>query len=366
MSPNTQSPQKRLREFLLTDDKFARLNRLQAFGWKDEGAEQAFKNQRKTADHADQKMQNIFMGMMVKISQQMHQATGALTMTPNNNRILDLCMAPGGFMVHALRNHPERQADAITLPINLGGHKVLAKSRLDPIKDGTLAIHYADITTFASAIGFHDLPPDHPDTLELSSASWPFKAAEYSLIFCDGQVLRNHTRPDNRDDNSKAINRLFAAQLAIALQNVCDGGTIIMKLHRAASWHNFTLTEKLSRFSDVLLHKPTSAHVQRSSYYLVAKNIQKGHEGLRALAVRYQQEWYILTFHNTIVADDDDAGASDEDLQDAHALVDGYAAEYLELVRGIFKIQLDALEKQPWAKKFRTGGGGAATRTDMS
>jgi hypothetical protein len=54
-------------------------------------------------------------------------------------RVLDLGMAPGGFSASVLTRYPESTIDAITLPADHGGHKVMVQS-------SNINIIFADIT----------------------------------------------------------------------------------------------------------------------------------------------------------------------------------------------------------------------------
>ena len=72
--------------------------------------------------------------MMKHIGNELQLATGAFhisspsvsagTNNPGSVRILDMCMAPSGFLATALKENPGAQARAFTLPPDEGGHEI--------------------------------------------------------------------------------------------------------------------------------------------------------------------------------------------------------------------------------------------------
>ena len=100
-----------------------------------------FENQRRVADRSYTRTAQYFYEMMQKIAKQLHQSTGALTVSGSGGtpgRILDLCMAPGGFLKMALEFNPDSSALAFSLPTSSGGHGVL----LQP-SSNVVVHHYA-------------------------------------------------------------------------------------------------------------------------------------------------------------------------------------------------------------------------------
>jgi hypothetical protein len=63
--------------------------------------------------------------MMIQIADEMHRLTGALSVPTARGpdmKVLDICMAPGGYTAAVLRQHPRASAFGITLPKEQGGH----------------------------------------------------------------------------------------------------------------------------------------------------------------------------------------------------------------------------------------------------
>lgn len=71
----------------------------------------------------------------------MQAATGALcqnNLSEDEVKILDLCMAPGGYTASALKYNPRARAVGITLPPDIGGHEVFLNSYRSTVFTTTL------------------------------------------------------------------------------------------------------------------------------------------------------------------------------------------------------------------------------------
>lgn len=124
----------------------------------------------------------------------MQRNTRCLSPQPNcegKMNILDICMAPGGYTASALKYNPSATACGISLPPDQGGHKVLLQS-------SSSTILFFDVTMLAKEYGVEEIPLSYPDHGSFRNER-PFLGQTFQLIFCDGQVLRTHTRPDYRE-----------------------------------------------------------------------------------------------------------------------------------------------------------------------
>jgi hypothetical protein len=138
---------------------------------------------------------------MRTIGRELDDTTSALTIQDNGNcrpAILDLCMAPGGFSSAAIYRNPSALVRGISLPVEQGGHEMLLRenwSDTDPNAD--IYVSFRDITLLADEMGIpvSDIPASHPDAASFSSDR-PFLGQHFDLVFCDGQVLRTHERPE--------------------------------------------------------------------------------------------------------------------------------------------------------------------------
>jgi hypothetical protein len=90
--------------------------------------------------------------MMQNIGRELHRATGAFNVTRLDEsppHILDMCMAPGGFLFAALQRNPDAVATAYTLPFggSTNGHWVFLPDHSNVKK------MYLDITMLAADMG---------------------------------------------------------------------------------------------------------------------------------------------------------------------------------------------------------------------
>jgi hypothetical protein len=82
----------------------------------------------------------------------------------------------------------------------------------------------------------------------------------------------------------------------VSLQRIKQGGTVVALLHKLDAWDTIALLHKLSRFSTLELFKPEKKHAVKSSFYVVAKNVQS-HSTESNMAVEgWKKEWHIATF----------------------------------------------------------------------
>jgi 23S rRNA U2552 (ribose-2'-O)-methylase RlmE/FtsJ len=127
-----------------------------------------------------------------------------------------------------------------------------------------------------------DIPVEHPDANNMLPQRFD-PCQLFDLILCDGQVLRTHIRAAYRE--MKEACRLTVTQLAIGLEHVKSGGSMIVLLHKVEAMNTVSLLYTFSRFSSVKLFKPKKHHAKRSSFYMIATNIQSQHcEAVLAVA----------------------------------------------------------------------------------
>lgn len=165
--------------------------------------------------------------MMQNIGLELQSSTGAFNITReevgHQPRILDLCMAPGGFLFAAMQCNPDAIATAYSLPFEAGGHKVLLPEN-ENIKTTML-----DITMLAADLNADDIPEGHPDSANFLPKQFS-EGREFDIVLCDGQVLRTQPRADYRVYTE--ARRLSVTQLALGLGHLRPGGTMVVLLHR--------------------------------------------------------------------------------------------------------------------------------------
>ncbi|KAH6635832.1 hypothetical protein F5144DRAFT_591164 [Chaetomium tenue] len=179
---------------------YGELRELQRQGWESETGDSHFQQQRQRADHADARTKIAFFNLMRDIGFELDKATSALTIDHDADTrpaILDLCMAPGGFSAAALQRNPSALLRGISLPRDLGGHEMLLRTYSSTDPNADTYISFRDITLLAEEMGtpLSSIPASHPDAASFS-ADRPFLDQKFDLVFCDGQVLRTHERPE--------------------------------------------------------------------------------------------------------------------------------------------------------------------------
>ncbi|KAL9118660.1 MAG: hypothetical protein Q9187_004793 [Circinaria calcarea] len=276
---------------------------------------------------------------MSNIGSDMSRATGAYELGVWKPKVLDLCMAPGGYSHSVLKRHPFARIDAVTLPHESGGHKVL-------LKDSRVRILFADINMLAAEFGVRGIPDSHPEASRFT-INRPYVGNVYDLVLCDGQVLRPdvHTRHEYRE--TKEASRLTIGQLILALQRIKAGGTLIMLLHKVDSWYSVSVIHAFDKFSKVQLFKPLRAHRMRSSFYLVAKQVQPQHPEAVKAVQEWKRAWYDATFQSqeSYIVEEEC-----ESEQEVSRLIEEFGPRLMELGHPVWAIQADALKETCFVK----------------
>lgn len=305
-------------------------------GWASKTGDAHFEQQRQEADAPTnvKETEEFFFGLMQRIGDEMQIATGALSILSPNPRILDLCMAPGGYTASALKVNPDATAIGVTLPVVVGGHEVLLKwSR-------RIRVNYTDITMEAAEMGITDIPSEHPDFSKFETEPLLPIGSQFDLIFCDGRVLRNHAEHRHPDREPVEAIRLTCSQLIIAIQHLNPGGTMIMLLHRAEGWDAMELVCYFDRFSDVRLFKPTKGHRSRSSFYMVAKNVRSDQAEALVAKELWVQRWKNATYQHK--------RPHLPEQQELAAMLEVFGKRLIDLAEPVWKIQRKGIEDSKW------------------
>ena len=320
--------------------------------------------------------------MMQKIGDQIQSATSLFSLPTTNTqpRVLDLCMAPGGYTATCLKYTPTASVVAGCLPVSSGGHAVFVPSA--PV-DPRVQIHHADLTMLISEFSpGTPIPADHPDASNFLPANHPLLATanrDFDLIICDGQVLRTHLRSGYRERREGT--RLISAQLILALQRIRHdrGGKMLILLHKLECLRSARLVWQFSQFARVRLFKPNPYHATRSSFYMVASDI----DPLAPAALEAVQGWKDKWFETTLVGYHDDADGDDDDAAlaaslktarlaevvetetetstsneaeaeaEGAAIISSFGAQLISLGDPIWTVQRDALKKAPFMASKR-------------
>ena len=277
---------------------------------------------------------------MKGIGDELQDRTGALFPPATSSgplRILDLCMAPGGFSASASKYNPEALIYGISLPQSQGGHEMLFESL-------NLQVLYLDVTMLAAEFGTTDIPATHPDAGSFILER-PFLGESFHLAFCDGQVLRTHSRAQYRERYESL--RLSISQLILAVQRIESGGRLIVLLHRVDSWRILQLIHQVSRFAEVQLFKPVKKHADRGSFYLVAKDLKPESEAAKEAVEEWKRTWWTTTFESKDRVGDDETGDNEGLVQN---VLDEFGEKFIDMARPVWKIQEDALSNKKYAQ----------------
>lgn len=283
---------------------------------------------------------------MEEISKEMQCFTRAFTIrkTEPNPQILDMCMAPGVYLAKALERNDKAQAVAFTLPPWQGGHiPILSESE-------TLKIHLLDITMLAADMDIEpdEIPEDHPDSASFLPRHFE-DGQNFDLVLCDGVILRTHDRAAYRFYRESS--RLLLTQLALGLEHLRPGGTMIVLLHKVERISNIRLFRDFARFATVTLFKPKSGHAKRSSFYMIVSEIRSTDQEAIQAVQGWKREWKIATLgtdeewweDNTRVAQFGDLGIE--------GVLKEFGPTLIKMGKKVWKTQADALKRASFNNK---------------
>lgn len=277
---------------------------------------------------------------MKKIGFEMQNQTAAFKIeTPSTGRphILDMCMAPGGYLEVALAINPGIGARGFCLPESDGGHKVF----LSQASRSRAELRYMDITMLAADMGVENILEHHPDAGRFLSRQFQ-PGEEFGFALCDGHVLRTHDRADYRKDCE--AQRLITTQLALSLEHLAPGGTMIVLLHKVDAWDSVLVLKTFSGFSRIRLYKPMAGHRVRSSFYMIATHIQSKHPLAIKAVARWKQVWKAATFGQ----DNGSMLALHEEEPSAEEVIRDFGEELVRMGRDVWKNQAEALASAPF------------------
>jgi hypothetical protein len=102
------------------------------------------------------------------------------------------------------------------------------------------------------------------------------------------------------------------------------------------------LLRQFNRFASITLFKPSKCHAKRSSFYLVASNIQTEHPGVVTAIQNWKHTWAVATFGG----DENYEEIVRRDNSQAERILDDFGSELVRLGRKIWDIQPGLLRKR--------------------
>lgn len=276
---------------------------------------------------------------MRRIGEELHHATLGLATRTYPGSILDMCAAPGGFLATAMKLNPDTEVVAFSLPPSDGGYNVLLTG------DKKNCVKFLDITMLAIDMGVSNIPENHPDAGKFLPRS--IKETQlFDLALCDGHVLRTHApvRASYREAREPA--RLKTTQLALGLEHLKPGGTMVVLFHKVECWDTVCFWRRFSKFSSVQLYKPKLGHAKRSSFYMVATNVKpRDPEAILAIE-HWKAVWRAATFGTN----EDFAEALRNGEGSAEELLEEFSLVLVEHGSKVWETQGNALVHAPFIK----------------
>ncbi len=115
-----------------------------------------------------------------------------------------------------------------------------------------------------------------------------------------------------------------------------------MLMHKADSWASALIMYTFSKFARVRTFKPTKKHQTRSSFYMIAQDVQPDHEFAKAALQEWKDTWWRATFGGK-----NGTGEMPEEPTDGfvHYVIEQFGKQLIEMGRDVWRIQADALSK---------------------
>ncbi|PSR76775.1 hypothetical protein BD289DRAFT_495296 [Coniella lustricola] len=356
---------------------FSELEDLRQKGWKNPAGDEYFKKQRFHTDHANHDTSLNFLRMMQLAADKLQRATNIFTLVPTDARrpptVLGFGFAPGGFLQKILLENVHVLIWGITLPESLGGIPVLISDfpcpqHQSPFHRGggstgfvahpiRLQVIAADITMMAADLGMlpDEIPASHPDAIAhnfLLRRQLP-PLQRFDLVTCEAGVLRPHhaVHAGAHREHGEHI-RLRAAQLALAVARVKPGGSMIVLMHKAESSDSVRMLWLFSQFCRVRLFKPDGPHHYKSSFYMVATDVQSQSEPALKAVKRWVAEWKMATFGSV----DKCLDKMKKEAIGVEELLQVFGHEWVRLGNEVWETQLQGLRMKSFTKNANRGG----------
>ncbi|KAL1595004.1 hypothetical protein SLS59_008555 [Nothophoma quercina] len=263
-------------------------------------------------------------------------------------RVLDIGMAPGGFVHTVLRRHRDATIRGITLPSELGGLQIMLPGWKDDLK---IRIEFADITMLANEMGrpATSIPTQHPDIAKFSSKR-PFQNETFDLVFCGATGATTRRAHADEDYDSHKRLRLVTSQLVFALQRLRNRGSLVLVMHKPESFDTAEVIRTFTKCSRVRLFKSKKKHAIKSSFYMVAIEVDTQSGEMQSAVVKWKKQWEDATFQSDEALSTCPRVSEDE----VHEMLAEFGPQLIDLAMPLWKIQADALRASPFLKELNS------------
>ncbi|KAF7718917.1 Uncharacterized protein PECH_006655 [Penicillium ucsense] len=305
----------------------------------DPAADEHFKRLKESIMKVSQDKQFGFFKMGARICSEMQQKQDIIPRPQRTVQLkaFDICMAPGAFSHVIFNVNRFAEIRALTLPKEDGGHELLLPNWET---DRRFKVHFLDVTMLPAAMGFPDLiPTDHPQAAKFSN-EFHYKNEAFDIVFCDGAVLHTHDR--GQETPGEAV-RLSSAQLVLGLQNLKSAGTFVILLHQAYSPHSVRLIAAFKKFARVTLFKPTVSHRNRSSFYLIAKNVETTSPEAKNFIRSHRLKWLRKTVESFDLKMPEIEPQEEEEPMES--IISAIGDELIRLAEPLWQIQIVAMKQ---------------------
>jgi 23S rRNA U2552 (ribose-2'-O)-methylase RlmE/FtsJ len=284
--------------------------------------------------------------MTCQIGEELDKETSVITLAAAGEgpspRVLDIGMAPGGFSKTVLRTHPKARIRGITLPLEIGGIKMMLPGWQT---DHRVRMKFLDVTMLADEMGrpTTSIPTDHTDFAKFSSRR-PFKKETFDLVFCGATVRYVQARAEYRESHERT--RLVTSQLVVALQRLRQRGSLVLVMHKVEAINTAEIIRTFTKCSKVRLFKPEKKFAIKSSFYMVAMEVDTENKDLQSAILKWQKQWEDATFeaNNALPAC---SPASEDQVRE---MLTEFGPRLIELATPLWKTQADALRSSPFLK----------------
>jgi hypothetical protein len=159
-------------------------------------------------------------------------------------------------------------------------------------------------------------------------------------------VQRKHDLAAYREH--REARRLITTQLALSLEHLKPFGTMIVLINKVETEQPgiLEIVHQFHKFSSVQLFKPTKGHADRSSFYMVATDIQTDHAEAAKAVEEWKRTWKIATF------------GSEDEFSDhirrssvwANKILENFGPVLIEKSRAVWETQIRGLKEAPYMK----------------